>query len=256
MIILKYEDYRVNELFIYIDSVSNTVNESISLDIKSKWSNIFNKAKDLSERSKKRVILYALSTLIGVSTLNHINVKDLAKETNDPVTIEVVNKTVDLFHKADNLDVSQALIDHIKSEEGLKLKAYDIKDGMITVGYGHATKKSKSNIRVGEKISMEQAEKFLQEDLKNASDAVKRIFKRWEKKGINREITQGQFDAMVSMAYNMGVGKLNKSEFIQYVKKGDFLTAGERIKTTAISNKYPGLEERREKESDMFLAQL
>lgn len=254
--ILKYDDFKVNEMFLYIDNISLNVNESISLDIKDKWVNIFDRVKDLSDRGKKRVILYALSTLIGVSTLNNINVKNLAKETNDPVTIEVVTKTVDLFNKADNFDVSQALVDHIKSEEGLKLKAYDIKDGMITVGYGHAMKKSKSDLRVGERITMDQAEKFLEEDLKNASDAVKRLFKRWEKRGIKREITQGQFDSMVSMAYNMGIGRLLKSDFIQEVKKGDFLTAGEMIKKTAISKKYPGLEERREKESSMFLAQL
>ena len=61
------------------------------------------------------------------------------------------------------------------------------------------------------------------------------------------------YDAMVSMAYNMGPG-IRKSDFIQAVKKGDLKTAKELILTTSenLFDDFPGLKTRREKEAKMF----
>ena len=64
------------------------------------------------------------------------------------------------------------------------------------------------------------------------------------------------FDALVSIAFNTGVGGLRRSELMQDLKKGDHEVAGEKIKTFRVSKKFPGLYDRREKESQMFLASL
>lgn len=62
------------------------------------------------------------------------------------------------------------------------------------------------------------------------------------------------YDALVSIAYNTGVGGLRKSDAIKHLKKGDYMKAGKSIKHLRISKKYPGLAVRREKESEMFLS--
>jgi lysozyme len=97
---------------------------------------------------------------------------------------------------------------------------------------------------------------MLKEDLKKTADGVRKIFKEWEQQGINIEINQDMFDALVSIAYNSGIGSLRNSDFIQDIKKGDFKSAGEKIKMFKVSKNFPGLEIRRQKESQMFLASL
>ena len=127
---------------------------------------------------------------------------------------------------------------------------------MVTVGYGHAEKVSKTKIRVGQKITQEKADEYLKEDLKEAADGVRRMFKDWEKEGTNVSITQSMFDALVSMAFNAGVGGLRRSDVVEHLKRGDYQTAADSIKTFRVSSKFPGLALRREKESEMFLASI
>jgi GH24 family phage-related lysozyme (muramidase) len=64
------------------------------------------------------------------------------------------------------------------------------------------------------------------------------------------------YDAMVSIAYNHGVGNLRMSDFIQLVKRGEFDKAKEEIKkiSSNLFDQYPGLKIRREKESRMFMS--
>ena len=93
-------------------------------------------------------------------------------------------------------------------------------------------------------------------DLTNYSDGVRKIFKDWEEKGLDVKINQDMFDALVSIAFNTGINGLRKSMMIQDIKKGKFEEAGEKIKTLRVSKKFPGLTNRREKESKMFLASL
>ena len=79
---------------------------------------------------------------------------------------------------------------------------------------------------------------------------MNRILDSWEEQGIKVEITQGMYDAMVSMIFNMGIGNFRTSEFIQLVKQGRYDEAKEKIKTTNVT--YPGHKPRREKESNIF----
>lgn len=131
-----------------------------------------------------------------------------------------------------------------------------IGDGKITVGWGHAEPVKTSKYKKDQVITREEAKKLLQEDLNRSADGVRRIFKEWKDKGIERKITQDQFDALVSMAFNLGVSGLRKSDVIQHIKKGDYKKAGESIKKQSLSKKFSGLESRREREADLFLSYL
>lgn len=155
-------------------------------------------------------------------------------------------------------DFSDTLIEFLKHEEGsIKdkgqpvLTAYNIGDGMITIGYGHAERVNKTKMRAGKtKITKDQAVDLLIEDIKEAQGQLDDILNSWKKEGINIKLTQGMYDSMISMVYNMGIGNFRKSEFIQLIKQGKFEKAKEKIKTTNVT--YRGHVIRREKEAELF----
>ena len=80
------------------------------------------------------------------------------------------------------------------------------------------------------------------------------ILDDWESQGIKPKITQGMYDAMISMIFNMGRKGFRTSDFIQYVKLGDLEKAKKEILNTSshMFNEYPGLKTRRQKEYEMF----
>jgi lysozyme len=266
------EEKIVNDIINYIDY---SINEGV--DIKSIWDKAVDKIKNLSEASKRKVIKYVLVSLLAFNTV--VNVSNLVKGSNaDPETKEIAASILSQkdVEKADSVKaeeskwkkgyeftLSQKGWDHIKTEEGDPrhpgepvLKAYKLGDGKITVGWGHAEPVRKSKFKVGQKITTSDADELLKMDLTNASDGVRRIFKDWEEKGLDVKINQDMFDALVSISFNTGINGLRKSMMIQDIKKGNFEEAGEKIKTLNVSKKFPGLQDRREKESEMFLASL
>lgn len=175
--------------------------------------------------------------------------------TSDENNIEEISKETYLKDGTD-FHVSQTAIDTIKSHEKLKLKAYSIGDGKITIGYGHAEPKKKSKYKLGQTISENEANKLLKADLKVAADGVRRMFSQWKEEGVDIKITQGMFDAMVSIAFNAGVSGLRNSDFIDEVKKGNFLEAAELIPSTRNSGKFKGLNNRRQAQQDLYMDNL
>lgn len=250
--IIKFNRFQEDKIIEYINL---SINESI--DIKSLWYKTIDKLKNLPEESKKRILKNLIASIMAFSS--PVIVEDLIRNSEPEIknmAIGIVNKDTTEWKKGYEFTLSQRGWDHIKDEEKLRTKAYSIGDGMITIGYGHAEPESKSKYKVGDEIAEEEAYELLKIDLKQAADGVRNIFKEWEEKSIDVEINQDMFDALVSIAYNSGIGGLRNSDFIQDIKRGDFEKAGEKIKSFKVSKKFPGLEIRRKKESDMFLASI
>lgn len=238
------------------------------------------KVKSLPKNVKKKVFNAAI---IGLGTLMLSNigktkellsvlpleVRDEVVAIDNPVmkTIKDVG-TLDLTDKIDPppkpitapsiRDVSDNLINFLKNEEGSPkhkgeavLTAYDLGDGAITIGYGHAERKGETNMVAGRtKISKGKAEQLLKKDIKVASNALNRILDKWEANGIKVNITQGMYDSMVSLIYNMGIGNFRKSNLIQLVKQNKLEDAKKLISKTHIT--YPGHKPRRKAEAEMF----
>lgn len=248
------EEIIVNQIIEYIDY---SINESA--DIKSIWNNVIDKIKGLSKSAKRKVLKYTIGSLLLFNTITNviqiINSSNASPEDKE-VAIEICEEKKEKYKPGYDFVLSQAGWNHIKNEEKLRLKAYKIGDGMITVGYGHAEKISKTKLKVGQSITQNKADEYLREDLKESADGVRRMFKDWESEGFNIEITQSMFDALVSIAYNAGVSGLRNSEVVQHLKRGDYKMTADSIKTFKISPKFPGLAIRREKESEMFLASI
>lgn len=267
--ILKYEDFLMEGHFRYIDSL--IINESIGDNVASYLRKVFQRIKNLSIERKKSLLIYALTGLLMFSNsdkiLSVINSDNFIKSelVSTPELKDTIAQKLEEspFKDATQMKLSQDGWDQIKAEEGDPknpgepvLKAYKIGDGKITVGWGHAEPVKTSKYKKDQVITREEAKKLLQEDLNRSADGVRRIFKEWKDKGIERKITQDQFDALVSMAFNLGVSGLRKSDVIQHIKKGDYKKAGESIKKQSLSKKFSGLESRREREADLFLSYL
>jgi len=227
------------------------------------------KIENLPSDLKKRIVKYIAYSLIGLLSLKQI------EKYLDPTLQSAVKTEKEFIKKVIPPRIrksSEGLINHLKYEEGSirhkgqpNLVAYDLGDGAYTIGYGHAIFPDEqegfdflprySKIVPGRTtITKENAETLLKDDMREAESIVNRILDQWEEKGIKPPITQGMYDAMVSMSYNMGRG-IRTSDFIQAVKQGDFDLAKKLILTTSenLFDDFPGLESRRKKESEMFI---
>lgn len=114
----------------------------------------------------------------------------------------------------------------IKQFEGCRLTAYNIDDGKITIGWGHAEPVGQTNLVAGVTTwTQAQADNQLTADLVDFENAVNNYF--------TRSFNQNQFDALVAFAYNLGGGVFANynwsktasdswicSEMILYVNKG------------------------------------
>jgi lysozyme len=236
-----------------------TINEELSLsDFGEKFTNLVKKIRGLDRGSRIKIIRsFLLSSLLLFPISRIIDVsKNLDSEL---VKSEVVNTLEDIlkekgFGDATEMKLSQRGWDMIKKHEGYSNKAYKLGDGMITIGWGHAEPIDKSKYKVDQEISKEESMELLKEDLKVAADGVRRIFKEWKESGNEVLITQDMFDSLVSIAFNVGVSGLRKSDIIQKLKVGKYEECGKLIKSFKTSQKFRGLEKRRDEESTTFLS--
>jgi len=261
-----FEDKILQRHFYYIDSL----NESILSDASSYLHKVFDRISKASQNHKKKILIYALSGLMftsGFATILHTIKTDpiIKKELNDKELKKIMREKLkkSLFKDPSKMKISKKGWAHLKYEEGNPakhgepiLKAYKIGDGAITIGWGHAEKLKHSKFVVGQTITREQAQKLLEKDATSAANGLRDIFKDWQKQGIERHITQDMFDAMVSMAINIGVSGLRKSAIVQELKSGNYKKAGNIIKNQNVLSKFPGLKSRRERESKLFLSYL
>jgi lysozyme len=162
-----------------------------------------------------------------------------------------------ILKNSDSLKISKEGIHFIKHHEKLRLRAYDLGDGKITVGWGHTEPISVSTMEIGHRISKKEAEKFFYKDLRRAEDGVRRLFNLWKEQGIDVPVSQHMWDAMVSMAFNMGVNGLRGSNMVLDLKNKNYVKAAKKIPFTKINSKiFPGLKNRRESEKELFLTDL
>lgn len=134
----------------------------------------------------------------------------------------------------------------IQTMEGLRLKPYQCSAGKWTIGYGHTTISAVLH-DADISITEEQAFKLLVYDLRDAEAAVHRLVKV--------QLTQSQFDALVSFVFNLGQGKFGQSTLLATLNAGDYSGAAEQFPRWVMAGqaKLPGLEKRRLAEKAMFL---
>lgn len=117
--------------------------------------------------------------------------------------------------------VNQATLDLIRSFEGLYLEAYLCPAGVWTIGYGH-TGIVHNDVKKGRVLrDQHEAEDLLRGDLEKFADGVHRLLLSRPRD----EINDNQFGALVSFAFNLGLGNLQKSTLLQRINARDYLGA-------------------------------
>lgn len=137
---------------------------------------------------------------------------------------------------------SEILFEQLKRFEGLSTEAYHDAAGVLTIGYGHTG----PDVQEGDKISKYWAEHLLQADLYEVERAVD---------ALNVAVTQPQFDALVSFAFNVGIGRLKGSTLLKTICEGGSMRDIKReFKRWVYAGKkqLPGLVKRREWEANRF----
>ena len=142
------------------------------------------------------------------------------------------------------MKINDAGLRLIKSFEGCKLTAYRDIVGVLTIGYGTTGDK----VKVGMQISQEDADEML-------VDRLEEEFEPGVESLVEKDLTENQFSALVSFAYNLGLGALGRSTLLKLVKAGDMDGAAEEfVKWSMAGGKQvAGLLRRREAEKALFL---
>lgn len=144
------------------------------------------------------------------------------------------------------MKISENGLNLIKSFEGLRLKAYKDSVGIWTIGYGHT-----KNVKFTDIITNAEATAFLLDDLQGFERIINSL--------VQVPITQNQYDAMVSLTFNIGGGNFKKSSVLRYVNQGEFTKAANsfllfnKARIKGVLTVLQGLANRRAKERQLFL---
>ena len=147
------------------------------------------------------------------------------------------------------MKVNKQGIQLVKSFEGCFLNAYLCPAKVWTIGYGNTKYQNGTAVKQGDKITQEQAETLLSDILAEFSKDVSKLIKV--------ELNDNQFSALVSFAFNLGVGALSKSTLLKKVNANpnDKTIENEFMRwVSAGGKKLNGLVRRRTAESKLYFS--
>ena len=158
------------------------------------------------------------------------------------------------------MKVSPAAIQMIKHHEGVKTRPYRCPALLWTVGVGHVIDPSHATVKYEERrnlpipegwdrvLSMGEVDSILAQDLGRFERGVARLCPA----ALGH---QGRFDALVSFAFNVGLGNLQRSGLRMKTNRGEFEDAADEFLkwTKAGGRVLPGLVKRRNDERAMYL---
>ena len=146
------------------------------------------------------------------------------------------------------MKISEKGLAMIESFEGCLLKASNKLDGVWTIGYGQTGRYYGKRVRKGMTTTKALAHAWLRDhSIKTSEDAVTQAVKV--------PLNQNQFDALVSFAYNVGVGALKQSTALRKLNAGDYAGAADALTmwTKCNGKVLAGLVRRRKEERALFL---
>lgn len=143
------------------------------------------------------------------------------------------------------MKLDEAGLKFICASEGFSAQEYLCEAGARTIGFGHLIR---ANEDFSAGISREAAEKLLLTDLETYEACVNRTVQ-----GI--PLSQGQYNALVSLCFNIGTRAFAGSTLAQKLKERNFPEAAEQfLRWSYVKGAFSvGLHTRREKEREMFL---
>lgn len=146
-----------------------------------------------------------------------------------------------------NKKLSEEGVEFLIKEEGERFTAYRCQAGVLTIGIGHTGKE----VIEGMKISKDQSRELLKKDLEKFEKVLNKIVKV--------EITQYQFDALISLMFNIGVYAFEKSTLIKKINSNaDILEVEKEFRKWKIGGGkiLLVLQKRREREIKLYRGEL
>lgn len=148
---------------------------------------------------------------------------------------------VSIEGQVEYMKTSQNMIDMLKRRESLSLTPYNLGDGGWTIGYGHFERLRSS---LPDSITRSEAEAMFSRDVADRGE-------KWVKLYVKVPLTQNQFDALVSIAFNMSPQSFKK--FANAVNAGDGIDYIAQQSVSWVSAKFTnGIRNRRNAEVAVF----
>lgn len=147
------------------------------------------------------------------------------------------------------MKISEKGLNLIKEFEGLRLKPYKDAVGIPTIGYGNTYYEDGRKVSLSDPaITEERATELLKMVVKRYEDAINRY--------VQVPITQNQFDALVSFAYNVGNENVRKSTLMKLLNRKQYTEAADQLLrwNKAGGKTLKGLTRRRQAERTLFLS--
>lgn len=209
--------------------------------------------------------------------------RDIFERTYDeafPGEVRYIINPQNIYSRRQVMDMSMLLspkgLDLIKLFEGLVLNPYLCSANKVTIGYGHLCRDGEEYLngdlvngikeRILKRNEYTQVDGYsvrydrdIEIDVDTAQNLLEKDVARFER-GVNRlikvELTQNQFDALVSFAFNLGLGNLKDSTLRRELNLGKYENAAEEFHRWVYAGgvKNRGLIKRRKLEAELFLS--
>lgn len=140
--------------------------------------------------------------------------------------------------------ISDKGIQFIVKEEGERLTAYQDSVGIWTIGVGHTGWVDSKPVARGMTITKEKSREILRKDLAR--------FERTINEGVIPPLEQHQFDALVSLVFNIGEGAFRRSTLLKLLNRGDYIGASQQFLAWKNAGGRPILLPRRRREKAVF----
>lgn len=158
------------------------------------------------------------------------------------------------------MNISDKCLHMIRHHEGIRLNPYQCPARLWTIGCGHVMFPEQGKLKIDQrdafvppaeamrKYSMEEVDGILRSDLDRFERGVERF--------CPVPLTQGMFDGLVSFAFNVGLGTLQRSTLRQKLLRGDKEGAAEELLKYCMAGGkiLKGLQKRRIDERALFLS--
>lgn len=158
------------------------------------------------------------------------------------------------------MKVSTKALSMIRHHEGVRQRAYRCPALLWTIGVGHVLYPEQGKLpldqRMGVPLKPEDDRLFSMEEVNGILAADLHRFELGVERFCPVILTQGQFDALVSFSFNVGLGTLQRSTLRQKVLKNNMEGAAEELLKYCMAGGKPlkGLQNRRRDERVLFLS--
>lgn len=148
----------------------------------------------------------------------------------------------------ESMSVSNKGVDLICEFEGKRLVAYDDGVGVWTIGFGTIKYPNGVRVKKGDTCTLDQAKEYMRHDLIEFEHTVN--------SSVKVPLNQNQFDALVSLAYNIGSSAFKSSTLVKKLNAGDYKGAADQFNVwvNAGGKRMQGLVSRRDREKLLFLS--